>query len=831
MTESRSKSPTSPTRSRHSVRHRKILRDLREVVDLLLDKGRELDSSDVEDDDEAVETVHADNSLREESHQQFKAFYRQFTDLDHRLTEFMQAIRQLGSSSGLIHSVRGLQRLMAEILEVFRSNAAFIYNEFRGKESPELPNILRDHGHHHTKSRENRGFPELLKALSGELKKFLNHLRDIPEFSDNRLSESIVGFEGWLVYRARGLDDFQASLHSTAVKRYINSLMLEMGEYLTRVGDALTKFAKDGVPVIRDAQNRSQERLMNMSTVVCALLHYSSILSNIVAYLDRQHFSLLLPLQPFNILQVKRRQIVRALWVSSLILSIASAINSQLAMHCMESSYVPIPAQRSSDVDIALPKPNSTYFPHLFGPDVHNWTVVIWEGGERWQASRSGLESPHVDPGVPSLHLPWEPYEDLKSLSTKIKTGLVFFVRNAYLKLGRSFRRLFTAFPLGSTHPSDGLDQPELQGMDLPSPVHLQSGRERTSFEMSLNVSRTSLSSQNTEARPPPERRFSSVSKRISLQVPPAQSPLSTLPARASSYEGSDEPEPHLKWKRVAWQIGLRSLPTSGPHKLKSLRNSGDILPQIGGGPVRDLRFAPNGKWLAASFADGSAGLWEVKDGFHWHRSVPAPSGYLAWSPDSSCLLTRHDNGVQLWAPGTNPQIFKTKNKYIAFTWLSDGKNFVAATEQSIFITEESDPFIAPILTPSKCATLHRFQPRGGKLGAIAVIKDKSLDEELRERLLSLFGSRVQRVAPKDVQPQKRIAVYDIDQQKVIFQVPVCGEALHVTVSRNGEFALISYAASPPELWHIEISRHGKVSLELYHMYLPELREGNRPNF
>lgn len=34
---------------------------------------------------------------------------------------------------------------------------------------------------------------------------------------------------------------------------------------------------------------------------------------------------------------VKRRtldEVVRALWVSSLILSIASAINSQLAMHC-----------------------------------------------------------------------------------------------------------------------------------------------------------------------------------------------------------------------------------------------------------------------------------------------------------------------------------------------------------------------------------------------------------------------------------------------------------------------------------------------------------------
>ncbi|KIO23672.1 hypothetical protein M407DRAFT_26874 [Tulasnella calospora MUT 4182] len=62
-----------------------------------------------------------------------------------------------------------------------------------------------------------REFPELLKELSEELREFLDSLRDIPEFSDTRLSDSIAAFEGWLVYRARGLEDFQA----TAVARQL----------------------------------------------------------------------------------------------------------------------------------------------------------------------------------------------------------------------------------------------------------------------------------------------------------------------------------------------------------------------------------------------------------------------------------------------------------------------------------------------------------------------------------------------------------------------------------------------------------------------------------
>lgn len=39
----------------------------------------------------------------------------------------------------------------------------------------------------------------------------------------------------------------------------------------------------------------------------------------------------------------------------------------------------------------------------------------------------------------------------------------------------------------------------------------------------------------------------------------------------------------------------------------------------------------------------------------------------------------------------------------------------------------------------------------------VGVIKDKSIDNEAQEKVLSFFGVHM-REAPKDVQPQKRIA-------------------------------------------------------------------------
>lgn len=140
---------------------------------------------------------------------------RQVTELDERLHHFMRAVRLLGSSSGLISSARGLQRRMARIREAFRSSAATIYKGFGEKEHSEVPEALRFHSKkqfgNESMERYLRDFPTLLQDMAGELAEFLDSLQDIPEFelSDKNLTDTILAFERWLMYRADGLVDFR----------------------------------------------------------------------------------------------------------------------------------------------------------------------------------------------------------------------------------------------------------------------------------------------------------------------------------------------------------------------------------------------------------------------------------------------------------------------------------------------------------------------------------------------------------------------------------------------------------------------------------------------
>ncbi|KAG8914410.1 hypothetical protein FRC00_013865 [Tulasnella sp. 408] len=139
-------------------------------------------------------------------------------------------------------------------------------------------------------SQFKREIPELFKELSDDLDEVLDSLIDIPEFTDKRLPDSIRAFRGWLEYRADGLEDFKEDLQKPAMKLYTHGLMDEMGKYLKRTDEAIEGFAKDGEPnlqlyrstcvfvqlitlpytgvnAIKNAQDRSQVQLQNMSTV------------------------------------------------------------------------------------------------------------------------------------------------------------------------------------------------------------------------------------------------------------------------------------------------------------------------------------------------------------------------------------------------------------------------------------------------------------------------------------------------------------------------------------------------------------------------------------
>ncbi|KAG9049969.1 hypothetical protein FS837_008319 [Tulasnella sp. UAMH 9824] len=225
-----------------------------------------------------IEDFHGDNRIQKDCIRQFCAFDKRVVDLENGLDQFEREVRRLGSSSGLIRATHEVRKHLLQLFDAFRSDSESIYRMFGEKPHYEIPDVFRPRSLDYLGPTvdQQQGILELFEELSDDLEEFLNSLLDIPEFTDKRLTDSIGAFQGWLEYRAGGLEDFKEDLHTPAVKLYAQSLMEEMSTYLKHTENAIQSFAKDGVAAIKSAQNRSQVQLQNMSTVVCDLVDIQS---------------------------------------------------------------------------------------------------------------------------------------------------------------------------------------------------------------------------------------------------------------------------------------------------------------------------------------------------------------------------------------------------------------------------------------------------------------------------------------------------------------------------------------------------------------------------
>ncbi|KAG9043620.1 hypothetical protein FS837_009319 [Tulasnella sp. UAMH 9824] len=97
----------------------------------------------------------------------------------------------------------------------------------------------------------------------------------------------------------------------------------EMDEHMEAIRDALKLFVVEGVTTIRTAQNHTQNGLQNLSTVAT---FFSGVTATTIQY-------------TFDKTESHLQQVVNALWITSLVFSIASSINSQLAYHWRAAMY------------------------------------------------------------------------------------------------------------------------------------------------------------------------------------------------------------------------------------------------------------------------------------------------------------------------------------------------------------------------------------------------------------------------------------------------------------------------------------------------------------
>ncbi|KAG8690095.1 hypothetical protein FRC08_010673, partial [Ceratobasidium sp. 394] len=172
-------------------------------------------------------------------------------------------------------------------------------------------------------SSEIEELPGEMEALAKDLHEFLDRLNDVPEFTDEAVNASIMAFEDDLKYRASCLREFEGQLKFVAVAKYINDLSEDLGDHMDRMKESLDTFIDVGVPTIRFSQKHTATGLQNLSTV-------ATFFSGVTA--TTLQFS-------YNTVGSPLPDLVNAFWISSLVFSIASAINSQLAYHWRASQY------------------------------------------------------------------------------------------------------------------------------------------------------------------------------------------------------------------------------------------------------------------------------------------------------------------------------------------------------------------------------------------------------------------------------------------------------------------------------------------------------------
>ncbi|CAE6407025.1 unnamed protein product [Rhizoctonia solani] len=371
------------TRSRLSGRSNANKR--RQALLALLEELSELkEEVEIEKKQEVYPTIEDDRTYSNtEGIEKFRAFDDCISLLVLKLQTFANAVRQLASSAGLLNATNYLMCRLPRIQRQFQDNASMLFDIIT-RTTDVTVNSSSGHRRRANSKRQSTGealrqnaqpveistFPSELEQLAEDLETFVHHLNDVPEFIDESVhtthgavNVSVTAFAKDLRYRASCLKEFQDRLMKgdKVIAGHINDLTEDLVSHAVCVRDALNAFIEVtfypspiyfvhssiieiGVPAIRYSQQRMATSLQNLSTV-------ATFFSGVTATTLQFRYICLVPFfapKSRNFHQIYCSfedhgsllpDLVNALWITSLVFSIASAINAQLAYHWRAAMY------------------------------------------------------------------------------------------------------------------------------------------------------------------------------------------------------------------------------------------------------------------------------------------------------------------------------------------------------------------------------------------------------------------------------------------------------------------------------------------------------------
>ncbi|KAI0701045.1 WD40 repeat-like protein [Cytidiella melzeri] len=799
-----------------------------------------------------------DEHLQKVGAEVFNKFERRIINLDRELRNFSNAARQLGSSVGILSSSFHLRKRLAQILHLFRENAADLFPRKvqRREQETVMNSAVRPRRKAkvppHTTSPsvmddiDAEDFPDQLESLSHEMVNFLDCLNEFPEFTDEAVNAAIISLEGDLRYWASCLKTYEGQFKYPAVQRYLHDLTGEMGEHLDSITSSLSVFIEIGVPTIRFAQKHAAANLLNLSTVAT---FFSAVTATTMQF-------------SFDQTDTNLANSVNGFWFTSLVFSIGAAVNSLLGLTWKQAMYrspghrvpwwVLIWIKRSPLVFLVLSvacfsiglvlftyssgqhKVTSTVTTVFSAFSCFGLTAVsFWFASEKWIFNRHKGQKwladvlsesrvrMHSVPGVAWC------IQEPRNFARKV----AYWSRRHWHEFSDQCSRVLRIVKGGfGLRRAPDLESPRSENDELKSPMSPSFSPELSRFhngEMVLSPiaerppstvdgadDHTVLSdsggtviSSSPTAGSPNQYRLKNLVRSVMMinrttsgpsafSLPSGPKRQRTMSSEAGKSGKMAETPAMMKGSRLAVLIP----------KLKRMEATQEFAPHQA--LVRHLQFSPDGKLFATSSWDRTSVIFRVGDPCVAHRVLAHPQGFVgqvAWSPNGNTLLTKLNRGMKVWtADGVCKRTIDRKHNVQSIAWLPGGEAFLSV----------EGSYVTKLLLQ----TLDQYHLERMVLHDVAVTND-------RQRMLCVgtLTASSDGLQPRKCRAEKQILVYNMEKNEIENRVPVLHDVRDITLAKDGHVALVSYEnKAPPQLWKLETIKD-TIRLSLRHTYMPKV--------
>lgn len=701
--------------------------------------------------------------------QVFRDFEGKINSLDGNLKDLADSFRRLGNPTDILASAYDVRVCLAEIKYLFCQNAA---NLFPDQIYPPQPSNIQTenpitkalaHATQPTVSTafSPRDFPSRLRHFAGHVINFSTHLNEFPEFTDEA-KLSMRSLRRDLRYWASCLEAYadDEKIDDRPVRLYIHELSSDMSRHFERLSSALFVFTQiDLTTVWQSARNQDVVQLSTSATF------FSAVTATTLQY-------------SIELERTRLRDVVNFLWFSSLVLSVAAAANSFMAVILRQDI--------SRQTKYKMP-----------------WWILIWI--RRSPAVFLVLSGACFLSGLccfvfASKEAP------LTSIWTTALTGFTssgLIIVLVWLLLAARWKAILKKI---------------LVALQTPVYITMQAVRVISHITRRWNIRGRSSGKEDQKSILLP------VAFRDINPLTPAP-----LPPFVTGSQATEVP------------TDMSCLPVPTLHLLprltvmETVQNLAENF-----GLIQHLQFSPDGRFLAIASKRGSV-TYNVEDlcvsprrhtlfcEDHVERVI--------WSPCGNILLTYHETTVKVWMSqdgqfSSRPECeFPHHGLTNSIAWLHKEKTFISVMSSAVteiyLLPTPKFPFVSLHGSTVKKTNVHgkiidQFSFRYIELHAARVTPDSSRLVGVGTFLQSPTGSR-----PDKAKPELKIIVYNMKTRRIEDHYPLLNNFGDITLSQGPEHrqihVLISYRKqAPPQLWELELTSPTTSRLSLRLTYIPQ---------